>query len=71
VLQPHVAKKLVYTQLKEVETLRAVGVRIAGVEQLAAMHWRWALGVWYLAAGCVARHRQPTAMPPLVLYVLL
>jgi ATP-dependent DNA helicase RecQ/Werner syndrome ATP-dependent helicase len=38
VLQPHVAKQLAYTQPKEVKTLRAVGVRIAGVEQLAAMH---------------------------------
>ena len=40
-LQPHVAKKLAYTQPKEVETLRAVGVRIAGVEQLAAIISAW------------------------------
>jgi hypothetical protein len=41
VLQPHVAKKLAYTQPKEVETLRAAGVRIAGVEQLAAIILAW------------------------------
>ena len=40
-LQPHVAKTLAYTQPKEVETLRAVGVRIAGVEQLAAINSAW------------------------------
>ena len=35
------AKELAYTQPKEVETLRAVGVRIAGVEQLAAIISAW------------------------------
>jgi ATP-dependent DNA helicase RecQ/Werner syndrome ATP-dependent helicase len=41
VLQPHVAKKLAYSRPTDVEALRAVGVRINGVEQLAAIISAW------------------------------